>query len=87
MSAYRYLGLLMGYLLPRTILIVIAWALSCALIRRVWPSAEMPIFTLAGATWFAAGAAYFGYLHKLRRDIEQLERARFYIRVRRFPLD
>ena len=68
----------MAYLLPRTILVVIAWGVTCALIRRIWPSAEMPAFAIAGATWLAAGVAYFGYLNKLRRDIVRLERARSY---------
>jgi hypothetical protein len=45
----------------------------------------MPIFAGAGATWLAAGVAYFSYLHKPRRDIERLERARSYTYVRRFP--
>ena len=26
----------MAYLLPRTILVVIAWGVTCALIRRIW---------------------------------------------------
>ena len=56
----HYLGLPMAYLLPRTILVVIAWGVTCALIRRIWPSAEMPAFAIAGATWLAAGVAYFG---------------------------
>jgi len=77
----------MAYLLPRTILVFIAWAVSCALIRRFWPSAELPIFALAGASWLTAGVAYFGYLHKLRRDIAQLERALRYSEVRRFPFN
>jgi Flp pilus assembly protein TadB len=76
----------MAYLLPRTILVVIAWAVTCALIRRTWPSAEMPAFAVAGATWLAAGVAYFAYSNKLRRDIAQLERARSYTYVRRLPL-
>ena len=83
----HYLGLPMAYLLPRTILVVIAWGVTCALIRRIWPSAEMPAFAFAGATWLAAGVAYFGYLNKLRRDIVRLERARSYTYVRRFPLN
>jgi hypothetical protein len=79
----HYLGLPMAYLLPRTILVVIAWGVTCALIRRIWPSAEMPAFAIAGATWLAVGVAYFGYLNKLRRDIVRLERARSYTYVRR----
>jgi hypothetical protein len=74
----------MAYLLPRTILVVIAWGV--ALIRRVWPLAEMPAFAVAGATCLAAGAAYFGYSNKLRRDIARLEQARSYTYVRRFSL-
>ena len=77
----------MAYLLPRTVLLVIAWVATCAVVRRVWPSAEMPIFAVVGAICFAAGTAYFGYLHKLRRDIAQLERARFYTGIRRLPLE
>lgn len=73
----------MAYLLPRTILVVIAWGVTCALIRRIWPSAEMPAFAIAGATWLAVGVSYFGYLNKLRRDIVRLERARSYTYVRR----
>jgi hypothetical protein len=65
--------------------VVIAWGVSCALIKRIWPSAEMPIFAVAGATWLAAGVAYFGYLSKLRRDIVRLKRARSYTYIRRFP--
>ena len=83
----HYLGLPTAYLLPRTILVVIAWGVTCALIRRIWPSAEMPAFAFAGATWLAAGVAYFGYLNKLRRDIVRLERARSYTYVGRFPLN
>ena len=47
----------------------------------------MPIFAVAGASWLTAGVAYFGYLHKLRRDIVQLERALGYSRIRRSSLD
>jgi hypothetical protein len=71
----------MAYLLPRTMLVVIAWGVTCVLIRRIWPSAEMAIFAVAGATWLAAGVAYFGYSNKLRRDILQLERALGYTRT------
>ena len=64
----------MDYLLPRTILVVIGWGITWALIRRAWPSADIAVFALVGASWLAAGIAYFGYLQKLRRDIVKLER-------------
>jgi len=33
---------------------------------------------MAGAFWVIGGIAYFGYLRKLRRDIEELEHNRRY---------
>jgi hypothetical protein len=68
----------MAYVLPRAILIIVAWAMTCALIKKMWPEAEPVVFGLAGASWMFGGAAYFAYLRKLRRDIEKLERARRY---------
>jgi hypothetical protein len=68
----------MAYLLPRAVLIIIAWAMTCALIKKLWPEAEPMVFGVAGATWVFGGGAYFVYLRKLRRDIEELERARRY---------
>jgi hypothetical protein len=61
---------------PRAVLVVIAWAITYALIRRLWPEADPVMFGVAGASWICSAAAYFGYLHKLRRDIEELERRR-----------
>jgi hypothetical protein len=40
------------------------------------------VVCLSNKPWLAAGTAYFGYLHKLRRDIAQLERAHGCTRVR-----
>ena len=57
----HYLGLPMAYLLPRTILVVIAGAHS----RRIRPlGRNPPAFVVARAP-----PAAFGYLNKLRRDI------------------
>jgi hypothetical protein len=64
----------MPYLLSRTVLVFVAWGMTCGLIRKFWHDADPMIFGVAGASWVVAAAAYFGYLHKLRRDIEQLER-------------
>jgi uncharacterized protein (DUF486 family) len=65
----------MAYLLPRAVLIVVAWAMTCALIGKLWPSADPTVFAIAAASWILGGVAYFGYLRKLRREIEALERA------------
>ena len=66
----------MAYLLPRAIMVLIAWAMTCALIKNLWPEADPMVFGVAGASWVAGGVAYFAYLRKLRRDIEELERNR-----------
>jgi len=66
----------MTYLLPRAVVVLIAWGMTCGLIRTLWPAADPMIFGVAGACWALGGFAYFGYLRKLRRDIEELERNR-----------
>jgi hypothetical protein len=68
----------MAYLLPRAVLVLLAWGMTCGLIRKFWHDADPMTFGVAAASWIVVAAAYFGYLHKLRRDIEALERARSY---------
>ena len=73
----------MAYLLPRAVLIIIAWVMTCALTKELWPEADPVVFGVAGASWVFGGGAYFAYLRKLRRDIEALERSRRYSTNRR----
>jgi hypothetical protein len=73
----------MAYLLPRAVLVILAWGMTCGLIRKFWHDADPTNFGVAGASWIVAAAAYFGYLHKLRRDIEALEHARLHRRSQR----
>ena len=50
------------------------------LIGKLWHGTDPMVFGVAGASLdIAATAAYFGYLRKLRRDIDELERARGYL--------
>jgi hypothetical protein len=63
----------MAYLLPRAVLTLMAWGVTCVLIRKFWPHADLTVFGVAGASLVAVAGAY---LHKLRRDIDALERAR-----------
>jgi len=69
---------IMTYLLPRGFIIVIAWGITCALIKNLWPDADPTVFGVVGVLWATGGMAYFVYLRKLRRDIEELERNRGY---------
>jgi hypothetical protein len=40
----------MAYLLPRAIMVLIAWGLTCGLIRKFSPDADPVIFFVAGAS-------------------------------------
>ena len=65
---------MISYLLPRAALVMALWGMSCALIKNLWPPADAVIFAVAGVSWAIAGIAYFAYLRKLKREIEELER-------------
>jgi hypothetical protein len=67
----------MAYFLPRAFIVLLAWGMTCSLIKNLWPDADGTIYGVAGLSWACVGIAYFGYLAKLRRDIEELERRRF----------
>jgi hypothetical protein len=67
----------MTYVLPRAFFIVVAWAMTGALIRSLWAAVDPMIFAVMGAAWVFGGIGYFAYLRKLRRDIEELERRRY----------
>ena len=58
----------MGYLLPRAIIVLIGWGLTCVLIFKIWPEVDPMVFYIAGATWAVAGLVCFRYLYKLRRE-------------------
>jgi hypothetical protein len=67
----------MAYLLPRAIVVLVAWGLTCGIIRNFWLDADPMIFGVAGASWAGAGIAYFAYLRRLKRDIDHLSRRRY----------
>jgi len=63
----------MIYVLPRALMVLIVWGMTCGLIKSLWPAADPLVFAVAGAFLTLGGVAYFAYLRKLRHDIEQLE--------------
>jgi hypothetical protein len=69
----------MSYLLPRGFIILMAWGMTCGLIKNLWREADPMVYWIVGLMWIAGGTAYFVYLRKLRRDIAELERNRGYI--------
>ncbi len=64
----------MTYILPRAFIILTGWAITCALIVKMWPSVDSTIFVIAGASWTLAGLVCFGYMYKLRTGAEDQQR-------------
>jgi hypothetical protein len=62
----------MGYLLPRAAIIVIAWGVTCGLIRSVSSNVNPVVFLIAAVIWTCAGVVCFGYLRRLRRQDDVL---------------
>jgi hypothetical protein len=57
----------MGYVLPRAVIVLIAWGVTC-LVMHVFTSIDPLIFYIAGGVWALVGLVCFGYLHSLRRE-------------------
>ena len=60
----------MGYLLPRAIIVLIAWGTTC-LIMNTFTGVDLLVFYVAGGVWAFVGLITFGYLHKLRREEDE----------------
>lgn len=60
----------MAYILPRAFIVLVAWAITCGLIKNVWSPVDPMILYLAGASWALAGTLGFGYLHRLRTEAD-----------------
>jgi hypothetical protein len=66
----------MAYILPRALIVLFAWGVTCGLINHVWPNVDPKVFYVAGASWAFAGMVCFGYLYRLRGE-EQDQQERF----------
>jgi hypothetical protein len=58
---------IMAYLLPRAVIVLIAWSVTCGIIN-VWSSVDPVAFYIAGVSWALVGIAFFGYVYKLRSE-------------------
>ena len=70
----------MAYLLPRAVIVLIAWGTTC-LIMNTFTSVDPLLFYIAGGVWSFVGLISFGYLHRLRRE-EDAQFARAISRAR-----
>ncbi len=66
----------MGYILPRALIVLIGWGMTCGLISHVWSNVYPMVFYVAGASWAFAGTVCFGYLYRLRGEADN-PRGRF----------
>jgi hypothetical protein len=57
----------MGYMLPRAVIVLIAWGTTC-LIMNTFTSVDPLVFYVAGGVWAFVGLIAFGYIKKLRRE-------------------
>jgi hypothetical protein len=60
----------MVYFLPRTVIVLFGWGMTCGLIAEVWPNVDPMVFCFVGVSWLLAGIACFGYVRRLRREAE-----------------
>jgi hypothetical protein len=60
----------MAYLLPRTVIVLFGWGMTCGLILELWPNVDPLVFYVTGVSWALAGIACFGYATRLRRAAE-----------------
>ena len=69
----------MAYLLPRAVIVLIAWGTTC-LIINIFTTVEPLLFYLAGGVWTCVGLIAFGHLHNQSHD-DGLQPARAAARI------
>jgi hypothetical protein len=58
----------MAYILPRAFIVLVAWGITCGLIKNIWVGVDPKVFLIAGVSWAFVGLLCFGYVHRLRSD-------------------
>jgi hypothetical protein len=59
----------MAYILPRAVIVLIAWGTTC-LIMNTFTTIAPLVFYVAGGVWSLVGLVCFGYMHSLREDTD-----------------
>jgi hypothetical protein len=60
----------MAYILPRAVIVLIAWGTTC-LIMNIFTAIDPLVFYIAGGVWSLVGLVCFGYLHRLRSEADE----------------
>jgi hypothetical protein len=59
----------MAYVLPRAVIVLIAWGTTC-LIMNTFTAIDPLVFYIAGGVWSLVGLMSFSYMHGLREQAE-----------------
>jgi hypothetical protein len=59
----------MAYILPRAVIVLIAWATTCV-VMNIFTTIAPLVFYLAGGVWSLVGLACFSYMHSLRDNAD-----------------
>ena len=70
----------MAYILPRAVIVLMAWGTTC-LVMNTFTNIAPLVFYIAGAVWSLVGLVSFSYMHSLRDDAD-LEAAPILVPVR-----
>ncbi len=65
----------LAYMLPRAVLVLIGWGATYWILTAVSTHLPPAVVYITGISWVAAGAVGFGYLYRLRREAEFMQRA------------
>ena len=57
----------MAYILPRAVIVLIAWSTTC-LIMNTFTAIDPLVFYVAGGVWSLVGLMAFSYMHNLREQ-------------------
>jgi hypothetical protein len=59
----------MSYILPRAIIVLIAWGTTCLIVNN-FTAIDSLVFYIAGGVWSLVGLMAFSYMHSLHERTE-----------------
>jgi hypothetical protein len=63
----------MAYVLPRAVLVLLCWGATYWLLTLLSTHVPPTVVYMTGIGWVLAGVVCFGYLYRLRREMELME--------------
>jgi hypothetical protein len=67
----------MAYVLPRAVLVLLLWGATYWLLTLLSTEVPPAVVYMTGIGWALAGIVCFGYIRKLRREMNAAQRHRF----------